>query len=163
MTTSIQRKVAVLRQRIEEKRAEILAIGGQERSRADVRARVTEAVAAAHANFLVVSGRSLRQIAAGHHVSEAVGRVTAPDMIRGLLCQALGPEAVTAAILHSVEADVPEGLPAAERAATLADLQSKLDVLERDEEDLIEASELEGAPIARRPDARPEIIAGVLP
>jgi len=72
----------------------------------------------------------------------------------------LGPGRLAAA-LHEHIAHLPDGSTAAERTARVVAINAELDRLEADEERLIEASELAGAPIARRADARPEIILAV--
>jgi hypothetical protein len=74
-----------------------------------------------------------------------------------ILVSVLGAAAVRAAILDAIE-QVPTGLPASERRTRVREIDAELDQLEGDEERLIEESEAAGRPIARRADARPEIV-----
>lgn len=53
---------------------------------------------------------------------------------------------------------VPEGVESATRRARTTEIDRELDRVESEEESLIEQSEIDGDPIVRRPDARPEIV-----
>lgn len=74
-----------------------------------------------------------------------------------LLASVLGADGLAAALQRHVQL-MEDGPNAADRAARLAEIAAELDRIERDEERLISASEATGAPIARRADARAEIV-----
>lgn len=74
-----------------------------------------------------------------------------------LLAAVLGPKAIADALCARLDA-APTSADAEARALRLVEIGRELDTLERDEERLVEASELTDDPIARRPDARPEIV-----
>lgn len=80
-----------------------------------------------------------------------------------LLAALLGADRLCEALCNGLDDIVPAGMPAADRAERLAEISAELDKLERDEERLIVASEETAAPIARRADARPEIVLELLP
>jgi hypothetical protein len=77
--------------------------------------------------------------------------------IGALVVSLVGGEKVRATWLETID-EIPEGLSASEKAKRLAVITRELDRLEAEEERLIVQSEQEGEPIARRADARPEII-----
>jgi len=87
------------------------------------------------------------------------------ELGRGVVAMlaALAPEALEdrlmAAVGEALHQAAP-GLPAAERPERLAELDAEVLDLERQEEELIEATERDGRPIARRGDAAPEAVLG---
>jgi hypothetical protein len=75
----------------------------------------------------------------------------------GLLAAVLGVEPLMAMLEPRISA-LLDGPTEAARAADLAEIEAELLRVEHLEEDLIEASEADGWPGARRGDARPEIV-----
>lgn len=65
-----------------------------------------------------------------------------------------------AAGLTRLCADSGDGITSLEREQRLRDLGAELDRLEREEERLLDAMEVDGYIVRRRPDARPEIVLG---
>ena len=72
----------------------------------------------------------------------------APELLRGALLEAVGRS----------YGKSPPGLPAAERAAALAEIDRELREVELGEERLIRALEAEGLEIDRRADANPALV-----
>jgi hypothetical protein len=101
------------------------------------------------AEFLTVKGTAA--------VASGVGLAPFALDLSALMVALLGRAAVRVAILDAIER-VPEGLSADQRGARLREIEAELDELEDAEERLIESSEASNHPIARRPDARPEIV-----
>lgn len=101
------------------------------------------------AEFLTVKGTAA--------VASGVGVAPFALDLSALLVSLLGRAAVRAAILDAIER-VPEGLSASQRHERVRELDAELDELEGAEERLIESSEASNHPIARRADARPEIV-----
>lgn len=77
--------------------------------------------------------------------------------LAGVFATVLGVEATCRALAPVIEA-LPEGITDEERAARVAEIRTELVRLGHIEEDLIEASEEAGTPIARRGDALPEVV-----
>ncbi len=77
-----------------------------------------------------------------------------------VLAFVLGADALVAALAPHLER-FEDGPPAADRAAQIAEIDRQLLELERAEEQLIEASEAAGMPIARRGDADVRAVLGV--
>lgn len=159
-------EVAALRERISALQAERQTLVFQARTRAEVRAEIEATVAHWQTIGAASLTRELQRAALGaapdlltaHGTGPAAGGVAHVRLDLGpLLTAVLGPAAVRKALLATLDA-VPEGMPAEARAARLAAIDADLEKLERDEERLVEMSQLDGDPIARRPDARPEII-----
>ena len=159
-------EIEALRARIAALQAERRTIALQARARAEVRAEIERTVA--HWSLLGAATltREVQRAALGaapelltaHGAGPAAGGVANMRLDLGpLLVSVLGAAAVRKALLATLDA-VPEGLDAEARAARLAEIDADLDRLEAEEEKLVEMSELDGDPIARRPDARPEII-----
>jgi hypothetical protein len=78
--------------------------------------------------------------------------------LAALLLEVLGTEAFAGAFKVGLASVATTVLTPEQVQARLTEIGSDLDRLEAEEEALIDASELEGQPIARRPNARPEII-----
>lgn len=77
-----------------------------------------------------------------------------------LFAAILGADALAAALCKYITPD--DGPDAATRAARMVAIDAELDRLEREEEAAVVRSELAGTPIARRADARPEIVLEVV-
>lgn len=159
-------EIEPLRARIAVLQAERRTIALQARTRADVRAEIERTVAHWHQRGAAVLVREVQRAALGaapdlltaHGTGPAAGGIANVRLDLGpLLVSVMGAAAVRKALLATLDA-VPEGLGAEARAARLAEIDADLDRLEAEEEKLVEMSELDGDPIARRPDARPEIV-----
>lgn len=84
------------------------------------------------------------------------GKVDIRSIDAGTLAAMLDPERLAAQLAEVALSEFPEaGVSAAERAKRLTAIADELHLLEVDEERLIRASPM---PIARRADARPEIV-----
>jgi hypothetical protein len=136
-------------------------------SRAEVRAQIESRVSAWVETAREEAASNLRDMALGrgaHHlvaeVSEASRSFAATANLAPLLAAFGGEKKVVAHLLADIDT-VPEGLDATAKAARMDAIAAELDALEREEEQLIEASEAAGEPIARRVDSRPEIVLGV--
>ncbi|WP_088285943.1 hypothetical protein [Ideonella sp. A 288] len=76
-----------------------------------------------------------------------------------LLSLLFGPDRLAKPLLSAMEGlNLPDGMPAAERAATVAALDAELDDLERREEREVCRMEAAGRRVLRRPNARPDIV-----
>lgn len=82
------------------------------------------------------------------------------DLTRALV-RLLGPDVVAEHLLRHV-ADMTTPLTATKRQARLAEIERELFEAECAEEQLIEASEAAGTPVARRADADPRAVLGVV-
>lgn len=85
---------------------------------------------------------------------------TADAQAEAMLC-ALVPEAVRTTLREQAEKHIGEhgeGLPLAERAKRIAELDAERDALELEEEALVRTLERQGLDIDRRGEARPEIV-----
>ncbi len=95
---------------------------------------------------------------------ERVGLSRSPaDDLTAVLCAVAGEE-IERVICDHLErhlAEVPLVLPAAERTARLATLRGEVHVLEISEEAIVRSIEDRGVEIARRSDARPEVVLAV--
>lgn len=161
-------EVEALRVCIAALHADRTALQAQQRNRAAVGATVAALVDRWHAAGVDALGREIQRAAAGGppdlmSVHGAVIIPKAPGVsplsldLGPLLTALLGPKAITRALAGLLD-QVPEGLDATARADRLTTIERELDRLEAEEERAIEMSELDGDPIERRPDARPEII-----
>lgn len=107
---------------------------------------------------------ALVRLAAGQSpratIAEMLG--TRGEVSHAVLVALVGVEKMCEMLQERLEAVVPAGSNAASRAACVLAIDAELDDLEGREEALIEASEEAGKPIPRRPDARMEIILGVI-
>ena len=156
-----------LRAHIRALQAERDTLTTQTRSRAEVAAmldRMIDNAATAGAAMLAseiasavaggpVAPLNLRGIAP---VPRAPGVASVNLNAAPLLVALLGPLAVKAALSGAV-ASIPEGMPAADRLARLEAIGADLDRLETEEEALCTRDSID-----RRPDARPEVVLGVL-
>lgn len=166
--TAYTEHVADLRQQITERQDERARLRSLPRDRATVEAVVKKTVAHWDAEGRAHVDRQLSTIAAGNAhallvshglVAPGTGAVPQPFALNlgPMFVAILGVDAVEAALLRFVD-ETPAGIPARERDARLAEIAEELDRLERDEETTIARAAREGEYIARRPDARPEII-----
>lgn len=157
MTVTAQ-QIEALRAQIADARAELAILDGQPVSRADVADRVA-AVARDLDSRAARWARIVQlRIAAGDSPTGSLSVQGDQQALLMLLVSALGSDAIVSAVLRGIEANVSPGLAPDAWRARRAELLAELDRLEFDEEGLIEASEAEGAPVARRADARAEII-----
>lgn len=161
-------EVEALRARIAALQPERQTLVLQARTRAEVRAEIERTVAHWQERGAAALTRELQRAALGaapdlltaDGTGPAAGGVAHVRLDLGpLLVAVLGPAAVRKALVGALDA-VPEGMPAEARAARLAEIDAELGQLEAEEERLVEMSELDGDPIARRPDARAEIVLG---
>lgn len=170
--TAYAEHVADLREQIAALYAERARLRALPRDHATVEKIVKQAVAAWHAEGAAHVERELSKVARGsaHALLVAQGLVapsTAPVPqpfalnFGPMLVAVLGADAVERALLRFV-AETPAGMPAREREARIAEINAELDRLELDEEQAIVRAEREGEGIARRRDARPDIICRVL-
>ncbi|HEY0877862.1 MAG TPA: hypothetical protein VGE10_05370 [Zeimonas sp.] len=167
----IEQHMSDLRQQIaalQTERAELLALP---RDRATVEAIIRQTVEHWQRDGEQHVAREIARTAAGGPHALLVSRGVVPathgapapfDLALGpLLTALLGADHVEAALLRYVES-VPAGMPAAERETRLAEIAKTLDAIEAEEEKSIMLAAGEGISIARRPNARPEIVVGVL-
>lgn len=77
------------------------------------------------------------------------------DMV-SLVAALFGPQTMADALCGRLDPDT--GMSRSEKLQRLQSIDEELDALERREEAAVVRSELEGRPIARRADARPEIV-----
>lgn len=159
-------EVAALRERITALQAERRTIELQARTRGAVRAEIERTVTDWQERGAAALTREVQRAALGatpdllavHGAGSAAGGVAHVRLDLGpLLVSVLGAAAMRKALFATLE-QVPEGLDAAARAARLVEIDAELDRLEAQEEQAIEMSELDGDPIERRGDARPEIV-----
>lgn len=156
MITHIK-KIEGLREEIRSRQAERAALLEQPQSRAQVASKVAALVAEWGAAARKQNGLHLRLMASGQHpplVPQEPGVTLAQTLV--LL---LGEEKIKEALLLGIE-DVPDGVPADERALRVSSIEARLDELELAEETLIEQAEEAGEHPVRRGDARPEIVLG---
>jgi hypothetical protein len=161
--TTLEEQLRDLRARIGLLKSEQQIVWQQARSRNEVCSEVRKKVAGWYANFERRSRLHLRQLAAGHmSVPLLRGDVYYDEVnLAEVLAGVVGPERIEAALLRHIDAEVPPGLDSAARSQRLFEIAAELDALEAEEEALIEASERTGAPLERRPDARPDVVLGV--
>ena len=92
-------------------------------------------------------------------VSGRKGAAVTPKIIDGLLTEAA--IAGAGALIERRLQETPPGLPAAERAARVAELDARIRKLEHDEEAAIRDLEQAGFAVERRPDADPAAVLGL--
>ncbi|GAB3647342.1 hypothetical protein [Ramlibacter alkalitolerans] len=166
--SKISSQVAALRTQIAELQRERDALQRQRRSRAEVAAAVDQQIKEWAERGRGAFARAVVQLSEGLAASPVVLRTTggadgvAHADLGPFLVACVGEVKVREAYLASL-ADMPEGLPRAARDTRLREIASRLDDLELQEEELVERSETSGDPIARRPDARPEVVLGAPP
>jgi hypothetical protein len=158
----ISKEVNVIRARIEALQGERRRAWSQPRSRKEVGPWTRNYIARLHAEAEQQARRALRQLAAGHReVDPLDGDVVAGEVaLARALVGLLGVEKVEGVLLRHLDEEVPVGLDQEERNQRLFEIDEELTALEVREEELIEQSEAEGAPVARRSDAKPEIVLG---
>lgn len=160
---SLSTQVASLRQKIREQKAKLTMTRRQRRSQSEV-------AAAAEAQAQQWETRGYEQFARGLYLL-AAGLAGSPLILSGVadrdgvvridlgptLTALVGVERLREVYLRSIN-DVPEGPGKADRAQLVTALEAQLLNTERQEERLIEQSELTDSPIARRPDANPAVV-----
>lgn len=92
----------------------------------------------------------------------ATAGMGAPIDLAPMLASVFGPVAMAEILCRHLPAD-DNGVTVADRTARIQEIDRELDTLENDEETFVVASELTARPIARRGDARPEIVLAVRP
>lgn len=158
---SIAQQVAEVRNQIEATKQRRAELDAMPQSRSEQHAAVRawcDRTAADPARLLAARVRS---VAHGQPLDGAlVVRSIAPGApidVAPLLAALLGPETLAQHLVRFLEG-APEGVSAEQRAARHAEINAELFALELAEERLIENSEAEGAPIARRGDADPRAV-----
>jgi hypothetical protein len=160
--------VDTLREKIAALYAERAGLESQQRSREEVREHLVEYVEKCHADGLQHLRDSLIALADGAHRIDPIPAPVTPPMptmpplaaVGPALAILMGKEQLLSTLCRNLEEAVPEGVSRAERRTRIAKINTELDTLEAEEESLIERSEELGDPIARRPDARPDVILG---
>lgn len=156
-------KIQSIRRQINDHRATRRSLEQQARSREEVARAVGQRVAGWRTGYTARNRQALSLMAAGQHPPLIARQVLHPNDLEAVfgefLVAVLGAEAVERALLSEIDA-VPLGVPKAERAARIAELDAALDALEIEEETLIERAEDAGEVVYRRADARPEIVLG---
>jgi hypothetical protein len=159
-------EVFSLRERIATLQAERRSIIANPRCRAEVELQIHELVDHLHARGTETIANELQRSAAGgianpfqvNGTSIVVAGVAPVTLdVGSLLVALIGKDAVRKVLLAPL-AKMPLGMAQKDRAARLAEITAELDKLEAEEERLIVDSEMFGEPIARRRDARPEIV-----
>lgn len=158
------RNIPALRQRIADITTQRQTITDAPRSHAETRARIEAWCTAQSAAADARIAQHVISAAYGSPIDEVLTVRAAPGAgmvdLAPVLASILGAD-VLASVLCRHLAQVEDGPTAADRAATLADIDAQLLAAEIEEEKLIEASEAAGAPIGRRPDASPAVVLGV--
>lgn len=88
------------------------------------------------------------------------GTFGVPTVSIQVLAALLGAKSLTAATCQHLST-VPEALDTRARAARITETAQELNTLERAEEDEVSRMEAQGVPVARRADARPEIVLAI--
>jgi hypothetical protein len=161
MKQNTAQQISANRKLQSELREQISDLRARVRDRAKVVALVEAALAAWSESAQRRMDLEILKAASGRPITPFV----LPDRLNGIDLGAMLVGVVGAGVLRDsfmarIDAKMP-GMSEGERDQRAADLTAQLDALERDEERLICASEAAGAPIQRRPDARPEIVLGV--
>ena len=151
-------RVDALRLKIASLRDELATLEEQARDRDGVREFARTVADRLHAEFNTRAARMQRVAAAGGRPSDGVAVFTSGGAEWLLAVGAIGPEALAGALLVGIEDNVLEIMPPAARTSRRAEVLAELDRSELEEEQLIEQSEADGAPVERRAEARPEII-----
>lgn len=157
-----QVRIVGVRAQIDTLRRERRPIQEQRLDRAAVRAAVEGFAAALAANFDRRAAAVVGRVAYGDRPADLVhefGLASERGLV-SMLAGVVGPQALADAMLRSLDDRVPEGLDAETRAQRLAEIDADLLRFEVEEERIVEESEALGAPIARRADARPEVVLG---
>lgn len=151
--------IAQLRPRIAELQSELAALQASGASHAEVCAGIDAFCRGAAARGDQTLGYAVISGTLGEGLTIRPGPGGVVDLAP-VLASVLGADGLATALQRHVRL-MEDGPSVAERAARLAEISAELDRHERDEETLIEASEATATPIARRADARPEIVLGV--
>ena len=167
MKTTIE-QIAALRSKISALGAERTPLESQVRSRAEVVALVKQRVANWQEAAVREAARNVSLLAYGDYPTLLRAETRDPSSEPGyadlgpLMVAMMGAEQVCAFLLADING-VPAGLDRSDRVARIEAIGDELDHLEAEEERLIEESEIEGQPIARRSNARPEIVLALRP
>lgn len=161
-------RIGELRDRIAESQSERATLAAQKRSRAECVASIDALLDHWQSKGADSLAREAARLAAGQPaefltakgnaaVAGALGAAPFALDLSALLVSLMGRDAVRAVLTSAIER-IPAGLSASERRARLREIDAELDTIEGEEERLIEESEATAQPIARRSDARPEIV-----
>ncbi len=158
------KKLKPLRASIAALQSERAELRRQVRSRSEVAEHVGACVAEWQQEARRAGRYALLMLSQGDHmplmqapVSESSPQVPAEADLGPLMVALLGADKVADVLLTEIDS-IPEGMPCAARRARLEEIGAELLALETEEEHLITAAEEAGDYIARRPDARPEIV-----
>jgi len=152
---SRQPGIETIRARIAALQAEREALTAQRRSRAEIAKHIDQTVDAWAAAGTASILHDLQRLAAGQPADLLSAR--GPVLHLGpVLCAMLGADHVKTGILAALPG-IPESLDTAARLTRIRELDSSLDDLETQEEQLIVKS---GGDIQRRANCRPEIVLG---
>lgn len=161
--SKLEREVARTREHIDTLKAERNAVFNQCRSRAEVALAVDAQIANMAAAGSATIARSLQMFAAGTASSPMmISGVAGADGVARidigpLLVAAVGVERMREVYLAALSS-VPVGLSADDRVQRLTEIACEIEIAEVMEESWIAESEDAGHPIARRADARAEVI-----
>ena len=164
--TSKPQQIDGLRETIKALQAERSTLLAQPRSRVEIVAAVDDWVTHSQQQGDAAMHREVAKLAAGQPAEllrvkglsvGSAGAAVATIDLGPMLVALLGADAVRAAFLARMET-LPEGMDTTARRLRLAEIDAELDTLEAEEEREIETSESTSWPIARRADARPEIV-----
>lgn len=158
---NIAQQVAEVRNQIEATKQRLAELDVLPQSRSETLAAVRAWCDRTAADSARLLAARVRAVAHGQPLDGAlVVRSIAPGApidVAPLLAALLGPETLAQHLVRFLEG-APEGVTAEQRAASHAKVNAELFALELAEERLIENSEAEGAPIARRGDADPRAV-----
>lgn len=162
--SDIAEHVRALRERITALKIERDTLQAQARSRDEVVAYVDERVAEWTASGEKRAAADLLNLAFGnrHALLKATGSAnaevgSAAIDLGPLMVALVGAKVVRAYLLRGIDS-VPVGVGREVKRDRLAAIEQELNRVEREEEAAVEQAERDGAPIQRRPDARPEIV-----
>ncbi|ODV42264.1 hypothetical protein AWV79_28230 [Cupriavidus sp. UYMMa02A] len=168
MSRTTVQKIEGIRSQISALHAERAALVAQPVSRAEVLRRVDGVLDHYHQQGMAALSTELQRAAVGGRVDLFAlqgnalmdgkpGALPLSLDAGALLVALIGVAPLRKLIVQAAEC-VPAGVETKARNARLAMIAAELDALERDEEHLIVLSEIDGSPIDRRFDARPEIV-----
>ena len=168
MSQTTAQKIEGVREKIRVLHAERAELLAQPVSRAEVLRRVDGLLNRYHREGMAALSTELQRAAAGgrvdmfslqgHAITDGKPGAIPYELDAGALLVALIGMAPLRKLIGQAADCVPEGQEPKARNARLALISAELDSLEADEEKLIVLSEMDGTPIDRRADARPEIV-----
>lgn len=161
-------KIATIRSKIDVLHTERAALLAQPVSRADVLRRVDDALTHWHTQGMAALSIELERATAGGRAdiftlrgnAITTGQPGAAPFaldLGPLLVALIGVAPLRKLVAQAAER-VPAGVESKARSSRLAMIAAELDDLEREEEQQIVLREIDGMPVDRRADARPEIV-----